>query len=48
MPDFTYFIVGGGKTADAAIKGNREIDRSCSIGELSAEGHPPASDQGTV
>jgi NADPH-dependent 2,4-dienoyl-CoA reductase/sulfur reductase-like enzyme len=41
MPNYTYLIVGGGMTADAAVHGIREVDRSGSIGLLSAEGHPP-------
>ena len=27
MPHYTYLIVGGGMTADAAIDGIREVDR---------------------
>jgi NADPH-dependent 2,4-dienoyl-CoA reductase/sulfur reductase-like enzyme len=41
MPDYTYLIVGGGMTADAAVHGIREVDPGGSIGLLSAEGHPP-------
>ena len=41
MPNYTYLIVGGGMTADAAVHGIREVDRSGSIGLISAEGHPP-------
>jgi len=41
MPDYKYLIVGGGMTADAAVKGIREIDPSGSIGMISEEGHPP-------
>jgi NADPH-dependent 2,4-dienoyl-CoA reductase/sulfur reductase-like enzyme len=41
MPNYTYLIVGGGMTAAAAVHGIREVDRSGSIGLLSAEGHPP-------
>ncbi len=41
MPDYTYLIVGGGMTADAAVHGIREIDRSGSIGLIGAEAHPP-------
>src|SRR6516164_11051707 len=41
MPNYTYLIVGGGMTADAAVLGIREVDRPGSIGLLSAEGHPP-------
>jgi NADPH-dependent 2,4-dienoyl-CoA reductase/sulfur reductase-like enzyme len=41
MPNYTYFIVGGGMTADAAIHGIREVDPGGSIGLCSAEGHPP-------
>ncbi len=41
MPRYTYLIVGGGMTADAAIHGIREGDRSGSIGVIGAEPHPP-------
>src|SRR6516165_8264350 len=41
MPNYTYLIVGGGMTADAAVHGIREVDRDGSIGVLGAEGHPP-------
>jgi NADPH-dependent 2,4-dienoyl-CoA reductase/sulfur reductase-like enzyme len=41
MPDYTYLIVGGGMTADAAVNGIREVDRNGSIGLLSADDHPP-------
>lgn len=41
MPNYTYLIVGGGMTADAAVHGIREVDPNGSIGLLSADGHPP-------
>ena len=41
MPNYTYLIVGGGMTADAAAHGIREVDRSGSIGVIGAETHPP-------
>lgn len=41
MPNYTYLVVGGGMTADAAIHGIREIDRSGSTGLIGAEPHPP-------
>lgn len=41
MPNYTYLIVGGGMTADAAVHGIREVDPSGSIGLVSAEAHPP-------
>jgi 3-phenylpropionate/trans-cinnamate dioxygenase ferredoxin reductase subunit len=41
MPTYTYLIVGGGMTADAAVHGIREVDRQGSIGLICAEGHPP-------
>jgi NADPH-dependent 2,4-dienoyl-CoA reductase/sulfur reductase-like enzyme len=41
MPNYTYLIVGGGMTADAAVQGIREVDRGGSIGVLSADGYPP-------
>jgi 3-phenylpropionate/trans-cinnamate dioxygenase ferredoxin reductase subunit len=41
MPGFKYLVVGGGMTADAAIKGIREVDSSGTIGLIGAEPHPP-------
>jgi NADPH-dependent 2,4-dienoyl-CoA reductase/sulfur reductase-like enzyme len=41
MPSYTYLIVGGGMTADAAVHGIREADRSGSISLLCAERHLP-------
>ena len=41
MPNYTYLIVGGGMTADAAAHGIREVDRSGSIGVIGTEPHPP-------
>ncbi|MGD0573971.1 MAG: FAD/NAD(P)-binding oxidoreductase [Anaerolineales bacterium] len=41
MADFKYLIVGGGMTADAAVRGIRELDRSGTIGLLGAEPDPP-------
>lgn len=41
MPEYTYVIVGGGMTADAAARGIREADPKGSIGLISAEPHPP-------
>ncbi len=41
MPHFTYLIVGGGMTADAAISGIRQVDANGSIGLIGAEPHPP-------
>jgi len=41
MPDYKYLIVGGGMTADAAVKGIRETDPSGAVGMISKEGHPP-------
>lgn len=41
MPDYQYLIVGGGMTADAAIRGIRQTDRSNPIGILSNEKHLP-------
>jgi 3-phenylpropionate/trans-cinnamate dioxygenase ferredoxin reductase component len=39
--DTTYLIVGGGMTADAAVKGIREHDGDGSIVLVGAEPHPP-------
>jgi 3-phenylpropionate/trans-cinnamate dioxygenase ferredoxin reductase component len=41
MPDYTYLIVGGGMTADAAAQGIHEADPKGSIGLVGAEPHPP-------
>jgi NADPH-dependent 2,4-dienoyl-CoA reductase/sulfur reductase-like enzyme len=41
MPDYTYLIVGGGMTADAAVHGIREVDPGGSIGVIGADEHPP-------
>ncbi len=36
-----YLIVGGGMTADAAVRGIRSLDKNGTIGILSSEAHPP-------
>src|SRR5919199_6287839 len=41
MKHYQYLIIGGGMTADAAVKGIREVNREGSIGLISAESHPP-------
>jgi 3-phenylpropionate/trans-cinnamate dioxygenase ferredoxin reductase component len=41
MPDYTYLIVGGGMTADAAAQALHEADPKGSIGLIGAEPHPP-------
>lgn len=41
MPNYTYLIVGGGMTADAAIGGIREVDPRGSVGLIGGESHPP-------
>jgi 3-phenylpropionate/trans-cinnamate dioxygenase ferredoxin reductase subunit len=41
MPDYTYLIVGGGMTADAAAQAIHEADPKGSIGLISAEPHAP-------
>ncbi len=41
MEQYTYLIVGGGMTADAAARGVRELDASGRIGIISEEAHPP-------
>lgn len=41
IPEYSYLIVGGGMTADAAASGIRAVDSSGSIGLLGAEPHPP-------
>jgi 3-phenylpropionate/trans-cinnamate dioxygenase ferredoxin reductase subunit len=41
MSHYTYVIIGGGMTADAAIRGIREVDAFRSIGLFSIESDPP-------
>jgi 3-phenylpropionate/trans-cinnamate dioxygenase ferredoxin reductase subunit len=41
MEKYKYLIVGGGMTADAAVRGIREIDQQGSIGLISAEKDEP-------
>ncbi|MGQ0704333.1 MAG: NAD(P)/FAD-dependent oxidoreductase [Gemmatimonadales bacterium] len=41
MPAYRYLIVGGSMTADAAVRGIRELDGTSPIGVLSAEADPP-------
>ena len=41
MKNYKYLIVGGGMTADAAVRGIRERDTTGTIAVLSAEKYPP-------
>jgi NADPH-dependent 2,4-dienoyl-CoA reductase/sulfur reductase-like enzyme len=41
MPHYKYLIIGAGMTADAAVKGIRELDGIGSIGIVGQELHPP-------
>lgn len=41
MPKYRYLILGGGMTADAAVRGIRELDPEGTLGLISAEPHPP-------
>jgi NADPH-dependent 2,4-dienoyl-CoA reductase/sulfur reductase-like enzyme len=41
MPHHDYLILGGGMTADAAVRGIRELDEQGTIGLVSMESHPP-------
>jgi 3-phenylpropionate/trans-cinnamate dioxygenase ferredoxin reductase subunit len=41
MPHYTYLIVGGGMTADAAVGGIREVDPNGPVGLIGADPHPP-------
>jgi NADPH-dependent 2,4-dienoyl-CoA reductase/sulfur reductase-like enzyme len=41
MPHYAYLVIGGGMTADAAIRGIREIDPKGSVGLIGAEPYPP-------
>jgi 3-phenylpropionate/trans-cinnamate dioxygenase ferredoxin reductase subunit len=41
MAHYRYLIVGGGMTADAAVRGIRELDNDGSIGLIGMEPDPP-------
>jgi 3-phenylpropionate/trans-cinnamate dioxygenase ferredoxin reductase component len=41
MPHYTYLIIGGGMTADAAVRGIRQRDAHGSVGLISTELDPP-------
>lgn len=41
MKHYTYLIIGGGMTADAAVRGIREMDNTSSIGIIGEEFDPP-------
>ena len=41
MPQYEYLILGGGMTADAAVRGIREVDGTSGIGVIAAEPHAP-------
>jgi len=41
MPHYPYLIIGGGMSADAAVRGVRELDQSGAMGLIGAEAHPP-------
>ncbi len=41
MPHYKYLIIGGGMTADAAVKGIRSVDESGTVGLISQETSPP-------
>lgn len=41
MPHYTYLIIGGGMTADAAVRSLRKVDKEGSVGIISTEKHPP-------
>jgi NADPH-dependent 2,4-dienoyl-CoA reductase/sulfur reductase-like enzyme len=41
MPHYHYLIIGGGMTADAAVRGIREVDPTGSIGLIGTDPHPP-------
>lgn len=43
MAHYPYLIIGGGMTADAAVRGIREVDANGSIGLIGAEADPPYS-----
>src|ERR1044071_5548824 len=41
MQHYTYLIIGGSMTADAAVQGIRSVDAASKIGVISAESDPP-------
>ncbi|MGQ0702853.1 MAG: NAD(P)/FAD-dependent oxidoreductase [Gemmatimonadales bacterium] len=41
MPHYPYLVIGGGMTADAAVRGVRELDNTSSIGLIGDETDPP-------
>jgi len=41
MPHYTYLIIGGGMTADAAVHGVREVDAQGSLGLIGSEADSP-------
>ena len=41
MAHFRYLIIGGGMTADAAVRGIRELDTDGSIGLIGEENEAP-------
>ena len=41
MPEYKYLIVGGGMTANAAVKGIRSVDSEGSLGLIGSEQDPP-------
>lgn len=41
MKTYKYLIIGGGMSADSAVKGIRELDKDGTIGMLCKEPHPP-------
>jgi NADPH-dependent 2,4-dienoyl-CoA reductase/sulfur reductase-like enzyme len=41
MPEYPYLIIGGGMTADAAVRGILEQDPAARIGLIGDEQHPP-------
>jgi len=43
MPHYPYLVIGGGMTADAAVRGIRELDGNGPIGLIGAETDPPYS-----
>ena len=43
MAHYPYLIVGGGMTADAAVRGIRELDAQTPIGVVGSEADPPYS-----
>ena len=41
MANYKYLIIGAGMTADAAVRGIRELDQNGTIGLIGSDPNPP-------